>query len=114
MERLSSWSAFSNSSPVEGITHAIRTFASPDKKISLYVFGDEFTGPSVQEVLDTVNRLNPKDAAGNRPVRIHAVGFPVVFNVPSASDYTGVRFATLMRELCAENGGTFVGLNSIR
>jgi hypothetical protein len=114
INRLGSWKAFSNSSPVEGITRAIHTFASPNKKISLYVFGDEFTGPSIQDVLDTVNRINRKDAAGNRPVRIHAVGFPVVFNVRSASDYTGVRFATLMRQLCAENGGTFVGLNSIR
>ena len=26
---------------------------------------------------------------------------------------TGERFATLMRELCRENGGTFVGLNHV-
>jgi hypothetical protein len=38
--RLSTWRAFSNSSPVEGITAAIQTFYSTDKKIGLYVFGD--------------------------------------------------------------------------
>ena len=43
-----------------------------------------------------------------RRVRIHALGFPVR---PDAPQFTSVRFATLMRELCARNGGTFVGLN---
>ncbi len=39
VRRMRTWNAFSNSSPVEGITRAIQTFYSPDKKISLYVFG---------------------------------------------------------------------------
>jgi hypothetical protein len=51
ISRLSSWRAFSNSSPVEGITAAIRTFYSTDKKISLYVFGDEFSGNRIQPVI---------------------------------------------------------------
>ena len=42
-ERLASWNAFSNSSPVEGITAAIRTLARGNHRISLYVFGDEFS-----------------------------------------------------------------------
>ena len=45
IDRLRTWNAFSNSSPVEGITQAVRRFYGPDKKISIYVFGDEFTGP---------------------------------------------------------------------
>ncbi len=52
------WQAFSNSSPVEGIVAAIRTFWTRDHRISIYVFGDEFTGPSIQEVVDTVDRIN--------------------------------------------------------
>ena len=51
MDRLRTWNVFSNSSPVEGITQAIRTFYAPDKKISIYVFGDEFTGESIQQVV---------------------------------------------------------------
>jgi hypothetical protein len=39
---------FSNSSPVEGIEAAIRAFAAPDRKVSLYVLGDEFTGNSTK------------------------------------------------------------------
>jgi hypothetical protein len=114
ISRLRTWNPFSNSSPVEGIVKAISTFYSPDKKISLYIFGDEFTGRSIKEVLDTVDKLNKKDAQGNPMVRIHAVGFPVQFSNPRNLQFTGIRFATLMRELTRNNGGTFVGLNSFR
>ena len=107
---LSSWQPFSNSSPVEGITKAIQTFWAPDKKISIYVFGDEFTGRSIEEVVRTVDRINRADAQGNRRVRIHAIGFPYLFSQPENMNSTGVRFATLMRALCHRNGGTFVGL----
>lgn len=114
ISRMRTWNPFSNSSPVEGITRAIKTFYSPDKKISLYVFGDEFTGKSIKEVVDAVDRINPKDAEGNPGVRIHAVGFPVQFAQPRQFQFTGIRFATLMRELARRNGGTFVGLNEFR
>jgi len=53
ISRLRNWQSFSNSSPVEGINKAIGDFYSPDKKISLYVFGDEFTGGSIQKVVVT-------------------------------------------------------------
>lgn len=114
IDRLRTWRPFSNSSPVEGIEKAIRVFASPDRKVSLYVFGDEFTGPSIDEVVESVDRLNRADASGKRRVRIHGVGFPTMFAPPANSSYTGVRFATLMRELAQRNGGTFLGLNSAR
>jgi hypothetical protein len=114
ISNLRSWSVFSNSSPVEGITRAIRTYAAPDKKISIYVLGDEFTGKSIDKVVTTVDSYNKVDAEGNRMVRIHAIGFPVMFSVAGVSSTTGVRFATLMRILCHRNGGTFVGLNSLR
>ncbi len=114
LNRLAGWSVFSNSSPVEGITRAIRTFAKGDRRISLYVFGDEFSGDSIASVVKEVDRINKRDAAGNRLVRIHAIGFPVMFGMTGASEHTGVRFATLMRALCERNGGTFVALNSLR
>jgi hypothetical protein len=114
ISRLSTWRAFSNSSPVEGITAAIRTFYSSDKKISLYVFGDEFSGQQMQPVIDEVDRINKTTGDGSRRVRIHAVGFPVVLEQTRALGNTGDRFATLMRTLCQKDGGTFVGLNSTR
>ena len=111
---LSSWRPFSNSSPVEGIDRAIRDFYADDKKISLYVFGDEFSGGPIQPVLDAVDRINRPTRSGQRRVRIHAVGFPVVMEKTGKLGNTGQRFATLMRILCQRNGGTFVGLNSTR
>lgn len=108
IDRIRNWNAFSNSSPIEGIVEAIRTYYSKDKKISIYVFGDEFTGPSIDAVVKSVDVLNRSDGGGQRRVRIHAIGFPVR---PDAPQYTSIRFATLMRILCAKNGGTFVGLD---
>jgi len=109
IEQLAGWRAFSNSSPVEGIEKAIETFHAWDKEISIYVFGDEFTGASAQVVIDRVAELNRPDARGRRRVRVHAVGFGVE-TVDPEFQRTSRRFAALMRSLCVENGGTFVGL----
>jgi len=111
IKRLRTWNPFSNSSPVEGIQKAIRTFFSQDKKISIYVMGDEFSGSSIRNVLSTIERINKVNEHDQRLVRIHAVGFPVQFIRPKNLQITGIRFATLMRELTFRNGGTFVGLN---
>lgn len=111
IQRLRNWNPFSNSSPVEGIEAAIRTYYDPEKKISLYVLGDEFTGRSIAEVINTVGQLNRQRESGERLVRIHGIGFPVQFSNPPRYQSTGIRFATLMRELARRNGGTFVGLN---
>ncbi|MBW2431780.1 MAG: VWA domain-containing protein, partial [Deltaproteobacteria bacterium] len=78
ISNLTTWRSFSNSSPVEGIRAAIKTFYAGDKKISLYVFGDEFSGPAIQPVIKEVDRINKATSKGQRRVRIHAVGFPVV------------------------------------
>ena len=111
LKRMTRWHPFSNSSPVEGINAAIRIYYAKDKKISLYVFGDEFTGESITEVVKEVDRINRADRKGDRRVRIHAMGFPVQFDPRAPDNTSGIRFATLMRELCKRNGGTFVGLN---
>ena len=116
MRRLETWAPFSDSSPVEGIERAVATFWSPDKKISIYVFGDDFNflaryGGSVEEVVDTVDRINRVDESGERRVRIHAVGFPVIFQEAAPrQQQSAYRFAALMRELTYRNNGTFVGL----
>lgn len=107
LDRFRGWQAFSNSSPSEGIIAAVRTFWSKDRPISIYVFGDEFTGPSIQEVVDIVDRINRAAGSGERLVRIHSLGFPIPGQYPQ---HTSMRYATLMRILCARNGGVFVGL----
>jgi hypothetical protein len=114
VKHLRRWRVTSNSSPVEGITAAIRTFHDPDKKISLYVFGDEFTGSSIDSVVRRVDKINKEDAEGNRLVRIHGVGFPVYMVRDRDEQTTGIRFAALMRILSEKNGGTFVALDSFK
>lgn len=104
------WRPFSDSNPVDGIIYAISTFWSPDKKISIYVFGDEFSGKSIDAVVRQIDTVNRVDANGNRMVRIHAVGFPFLFRGSGDIPPTARRFAQLMRVLCDRNGGTFVAL----
>jgi len=112
---LRTWNPFSNSSPVEGVTRAINTFYSPDKKISIYVIGDDFQpGGSIQEVLQTIDRINIEDENGDRLVRIHGIGFPVIFAGQARFQQSVYRYSTLMREMTQRNGGTFVGLNDFQ
>jgi hypothetical protein len=103
------WAPFSDSDPSDGIIFAIKTFQAADKKISIYVLGDEFQGGSMESVVRSIDSINVADDKGNRHVRIHAIGFPYNFgggSVPQSSQ----RFAGLMRVLCERNGGTFVAL----
>ncbi|MFT4863414.1 MAG: hypothetical protein ACI95C_002645 [Pseudohongiellaceae bacterium] len=115
LSTLRTWNPYSNSSPVEGVTRAIDTFYSPDKKISIYVLGDDFQpGGSIRNVLETIDRINLEDENGNRRVRIHGIGFPVIFAGPERFRQSVYRYSTLMREMTSRNGGTFVGLNDFR
>ena len=114
IKRLAGWEPFSNSSPVEGVEAAIRRFYAKDKRISLYVFGDDFARGSIQAVLDTVGQLNRADKSGKTRVRIHTVGFPVLFDFSDGLPINAVRYAALMRKLAETNNGTFVGLNSVK
>ena len=104
------WAPFSDSNPVDGIMYAIDTFWSADKKISIYVFGDDFGGKAVEPIIQAIEQKNKTQPDGSQMVRIHAVGFPLFQfgggRVPNESQ----KFAALMRVLCERNGGTFVGL----
>jgi len=111
---LQSWSPFSNSSPVEGINAAIQTFYRRDRKISIYTLGDDFSGRSIRAVIKAVDNLNQAHAGADRLVRIHAIGFPVHFSLGRTPSPAAIKFAALMRELSYNNGGTFIGLTSLK
>ena len=96
------WGAMSNSSPVEGLETALRTYARQSRRIAVYIFGDEYTGDSYDRVIDTLRRLNVDPATGRSRVRIHAIGFVTTDN--------NDRYATLMREVTGSHDGTFVAL----
>lgn len=111
LNKLRGWNAFSASNPSQGIAGAVGKYWAKDKKISIYVLGDEFTGPSIDTVVKAVDVVNRTDEKGERRVRIHAIGYPVT---PDAPQYTSIRFAALMRIICQRNGGTFVGMHEAK
>jgi hypothetical protein len=111
VQRMRSWRSFSDSSPADGIELAIKNYWSAERRISIYVLGDEFTGESIQGALDAVDRINRPDATGRRRVRIHAIGFP---EAPGMTPFTNIRFSALMRAMCERNDGTFVGLTNTK
>ena len=72
-----------------------------------------------QDELDCLNTavdasVDRRGEDGKRLVRIHGVGFPVQFANPPQYQDTGIKFAILMRQLCAQHDGTFVALNRFR
>lgn len=105
---IANWNAYSDSNPAEGIAEAISTFHDETRKVSIYVFGDDFSQGSAEALVRYVERINQADRFGNRLVRIHAVGFPVLL-IGGAFEQAS-RYANLMRVLCERNGGTFVAL----
>ncbi len=111
--RVRTWKSFSNSSPFEGVLHAVKRYFKKDKRISLYVFGDDFSSGSIDEVLREIARINKKDVSGNPRVRIHTFGFPVLF-LSEIGKSNRIRFAHLMRLLAEQNAGSFVGLAGLK
>ena len=114
LDTLKNWAPFSNSNPREGILAAIDRFYDPTKKISLYVYSDDFQQGSINPVVREIDRRNHANESGERLVRIHAVAFPAVWLMTGGDLFTGRDFAVLMRIICQRNGGTFVALPVIR
>lgn len=114
LANLRNWNVFDPSNPEKGILEAIRTFYKPDKRISIYVFGDDFSGGSTERLVRYIERINKADASGNRLVRIHGVGFPQTYMATQQVNPSALAFANMMRQLTYRNGGTFVGLNDYR
>lgn len=102
LRQLSIWSANSNSSPVEGLEIALKTYAKPGVSLALYILGDEYRGGAYDPVIKTLNRLNTDKATGERIARVHAIGF--------VSGQPTDKFSTLMREVTRQNRGTFIAL----
>jgi hypothetical protein len=111
IRRLAGWNPYSDSSPVEGITQAINSFYKPGRRVSVFVFGDDFPRGSVESVVRYVDQVNQADRDGNRLMRIHAVGFPTQFSRGTSPN--ALRYANLMRVLCERNGGSFVALTRL-
>jgi len=102
MKVFGAWQSASNSSPVEGLEVALKRYAKANISLSIYIFGDDYTGSSYDAVVDSVEKLNRNKITGKQLAKIHAVGF--------MSNYATNRFSILMREVTKRNGGTFLAL----
>ena len=99
---LNHWQSFSNSSPVEGLERALKDYTNRYDKISIYIFGDDFTGSSYDDVINTLKAVNI-DKSTRKPItRVHGIGF--------ISEYGSFKFATLLRYVTERNRGAFIGL----
>jgi hypothetical protein len=112
LDAMKNWNAFSNSSPREGLLEAIHDFYDPNKNISIYYFGDDFSqgANAINATIREIDRENHSGAPNGRRVRIHAVAFPTYYEVTGGQLLTAGDFATLMRVICERNGGTFIAL----
>jgi len=97
------WRSVSNSSPVDGLQKALKTYAKRTEKLAIYIFGDDYSGASYDTVLDTVAELNRDRKTGQPRARIHGIGFQQQNGVAG-------KFATLMREVARQNHGAFIGI----
>jgi regulator of replication initiation timing len=102
MQVFHSWQDASNSSPVEGIETALRLYAKEGQSTAIYVFGDDYTGSSYDQAVNSITKMNRRQKNGRQLAKIHGVGF--------LSGLTTGRFGILMRELTKRNGGTFLAL----
>ncbi len=97
------WKSASNSSPVEGLEVALKRYVNPNTKVSIYIFGDDYSGSSYDPVINALSSLNTNKITGAPLARVHGVGF--------ISNYTTGRYAILMREVARRNNGTFIALS---
>jgi len=103
MSMFRTWRSASNSSPVEGLEVALKHYAKPNRSLSIYIFGDDYSGASYGPVIASIDALNRNQTNGKKLARIHAIGF--------MSPYTTNRFSILMREVTKRNNGTFLALH---
>lgn len=103
-DRIESWSPVGSSNPNRAISIALNHFAKREKKISIYLFGDDvFGGVDIDHTIKIV-RIREKEI--QQPIRIHTFAFPENPSVDKPREYT-----VFMRELAFRLGGSFVGLN---
>lgn len=121
LSRLPNWDASDTSIPTRGIQTAIQAHHNGKRKISIYVYGDDYGGNgAIGSVIRAVDKINQRMVSTERLIRVHAVGFPTLlmhpfWSQPALGFSKSVNdFANLMRELAYRNGGTFVALDDYR
>ena len=110
------WRTYSGSNPAPGILTALRDLYAKDRKMAIFVFGDEYQSDNFDGFLKEVDRGVARRTAGGASLRIHAIGFwnqgYEELGVPSSA--SSRNFGILMRELTRRHQGAFLALPSAR
>ena len=113
LRRMRDWQPYSASNPARGILTAVRDLYAKDRRMAIFVFGDEYESDEFDGFLREVDRGVAARTAGGASLRIHAVGFwnqdfeegsGVAFSASSRN------FGILMRELTRRHQGAFLAL----
>ena len=116
LDQMERWAPNSPSNPAEGILTALDDLYDRERKMAIFVFGDDYqeasffvSGNDHQETdfdgfLDRVERGARSQGVGAGTLRIHAIGFS------SCLALVPVSFAVLMRELTRRHQGAFLAL----
>ncbi len=91
------------SNPNIGMLAAINQYKQQAGKVSMYVFGDDYSVRGLEQVVTGITLANAK-ADGKPRFRIHGVGF--YFSNPNNAR----GFSSLMQAVAKRNRGAFVGL----
>ena len=99
------WLPYSASNPAPGIAAAVRDLYDKDRKMAVFVFGDDYAASDFDGFLNRVDRSVASARAGHGTFRIHAIGF-------SNEGVAGspLNFGMLMRELTRRHEGAFLAL----
>ena len=105
LNRMQRWRDYSASNPAKGILTALDDLHDRDRKMAIFVFGDDYAGDDFDGFLQRVDRGVRSRGVGEGTLRIHAIGFS---NISAAG--TPLHFSVLMRELTRRHQGAFLAL----
>ena len=113
LRRMRDWQPYSASNPARGILTAVRDLYAKDRRMAIFVFGDEYESNDFGGFLKEVDRGVSARTAGGASLRIHAIGFwNQSFEEGSGAPFSASsrNFGILMRELTRRHQGAFLAL----
>ena len=103
--KLADWRAFSQSNPAPGIYTAIQDLYDDDKRMAVFVFGDDYATSEFGGFVDSIDQVVTDRGVAEGTLRIHGVAYRNYYGTASQLNY-----ATLMRELSLRYDGAFLAM----
>ena len=95
------------SQPEVGILKSIKQYKKTKGKVSIYVFGDEYTQVDLKGKVAAISRANRNPITKKPRFRIHGIGFYLRGSTPSRQG-----FAAFMKSVAFNNRGAFIALST--